>query len=150
VIAAQNVRSVLWSLVVDDFAGETLRGDLGAEWLAAVDHPADTDALPEIGERIWTLVRLFNAREGFDREDDELPPVLQEPIENGPNAGSAVDPETFERLLDLYYGARRWGPNGLPTEEAIERLDLVETLDAETPLDPEPASLPARGRGDDR
>jgi aldehyde:ferredoxin oxidoreductase len=149
VIAAQNARSVLWSLVVDDFAGETLRGDLGAEWLAAVDHPADGDPLPEIGERIWTLVRLFNAREGFDRDDDELPPALREPVENGPNAGSALDPEAFERLLDLYYAARGWGPNGLPTEAAIDRLGLVETLDSETPLDPEPASLPSRGSAAD-
>jgi len=141
VIAAQNARSVLWSLVVDDFAGETFRGDLGAEWLETVDHPVDTGSLAEVGERIWTLVRLFNAREGFTRDDDELPPLLREPVANGPQAGSAVDPERFERLLDLYYAARGWGPNGLPTAETVARLDLTATVDGETPIDSEPTEV---------
>jgi aldehyde:ferredoxin oxidoreductase len=144
VIAAQNARSVLWSLVVDDFAGETFRSDLGAEWLAAVNHPVDIESLPEVGERIWTLVRLFNAREGFTRDDDELPPLLREPVENGPQAGRVVDPERFERLLDRYYAARGWGPNGLPTAETVARLDLTATVDEATPLDSESTEVERR------
>jgi aldehyde:ferredoxin oxidoreductase len=130
--AAQDVRSVLWSLVVDDFVGETLRRDLGAEWLAAVGREYDPDELETVGERIWSLVRLFNAREGFDRTDDELPALLREPVADGPTAGRAIDPDEFDRLLDAYYDARGWGRDGLPTRETLVRLDLDELPGAVT------------------
>ncbi|UIO99556.1 aldehyde ferredoxin oxidoreductase [Halobaculum sp. CBA1158] len=136
VVGAQNARAVLWSLVVDDFAGETLWGDLGAEWLDALGVAHDD--LARTGERIWTLVRLFNAREGFDRADDELPPRFADPLPEGdaPAAGRAVDPAAFARLLDAYYAAREWDDDGLPTPERCRSLDLpTDVLDGH----PEPS-----------
>ena len=135
VVVAQDVRSVLWSLVVDDFVGETMWDDLGSEWLAALDRSYTPAELERVGERIWTLVRLFNAREGFDRADDRLPAPLTEPVADGPAAGNSIDPDGFERLLDAYYRARGWGPTGLPTSETLERLGLADIVDEETPLD---------------
>jgi len=147
VIGEQNARSVLWSLVVDDFVGEAVWTDLGAEWLAALDHPAvaadaadaaDGDTpdrvtnLATTGERIWTLTRLFNAREGFDRTDDALPAPLHTAAADGP---SGIDPESFDRLLDRYYAARGWGPTGLPTAATVDRLGLAGVVDDATPLD---------------
>jgi aldehyde:ferredoxin oxidoreductase len=134
VITAQNTRSVLWSLVADDFAGETLWEDFGQEWLAAVGDDYTREELRDTGRRIWTLVRLFNAREGFTRDDDELPAVFRRPLDGGPAAGNRIDPEGFERLLDAYYTARGWGEDGLPTAATVERLDLDGVVDAETPL----------------
>jgi len=124
VVGAQNARAVLWSLVVDDFAGETLWDDLGAEWLDALGVPHDD--LRRVGDRVWTLVRLFNAREGFDRDADVLPPQFAEPLPAGdaPAAGRAVDAEAFERLLDAYYAARGWDDRGIPTAERCAALDL--------------------------
>jgi aldehyde:ferredoxin oxidoreductase len=138
VVSAQNVRSVLWSLVVDDFAGEALYTDLGAEWLAAVGHDYDRAELVRVGERIWSLVRLFNAREGFDRRDDTIPGALSDPLPDGPEAGRTLDPDAFERLLDLYYAARGWGPHGLPTPASLDTLGLADVVDDRTPLDDEP------------
>ena len=138
VVSAQNVRSVLWSLVVDDFAGEALYADLGAEWLAAVGHEYDRADLVRAGERIWSLVRLFNAREGFDRADDRIPDALREPLPDGPAAGRRLDPDGFERLLDLYYAARGWGVNGLLTPASLDTLGLTDACDDRTPLDDEP------------
>jgi aldehyde:ferredoxin oxidoreductase len=69
VVGEQTVRSVLWSLIVDDFVGETMWEDLGSEFLAAIDRPYTPAELAVLGERIWTLTRLFNVREGFDRRD---------------------------------------------------------------------------------
>ncbi len=143
VVGAQTVRSVLWSLVIDDFVGEAMWEDLGGEWLAAVGRPYTTTELTRLGERIWTLIRLFNAREGFDRRHDRLPDPLREPVEGDP--GGAIDPERFERILDAYYAARGWGQNGLPTPETVARLDLTEALDAETPLDDEPVGVDSNG-----
>jgi len=127
---AQTARSVLWSLVADDFLGDVLREDFGAEWLQAVGIDHDAGSLARVGERIWTLVRLFNAREGFDRADDELPARLRQPREDG----SVVDPEAFEQTLDAYYGYRGWGHDGLPTHELVAAVGLTGTVDDETPL----------------
>ncbi|KTG09105.1 aldehyde ferredoxin oxidoreductase [Haloprofundus marisrubri] len=134
VAGAQTVRSVLWSLVADDFVGETMWDDLGAAWLDAVGLPHDAAELSQTGERIWTLVRLFNVREGFDRSDDTLPDALRRPLTDGPAAGRAIDPEAFDRLLDAYYVARGWGPDGRPTEATVERLGLGAVVDDATPL----------------
>lgn len=135
---AQTARSVLWSLVADDFLGDVLREDLGAEWLRAVAIDHDADSLARTGERIWTLVRLFNAREGFDRTDDELPARLRHPREDG----AVVDPEAFEHTLDAYYGYRGWGHDGLPSPELVDALGLSAVVDDETPLSSEPRAVP--------
>jgi aldehyde:ferredoxin oxidoreductase len=140
VIAAQNARSLSWSLVADDFAGETLRDGDGVAFLRALSnatdlaYPTTVAELAATGERIWTLVRLFNAREGADRADDALPDVLSEPIADGPAAGSRIDPDEFAALLDGYYHARGWGREGLPTRETLDRLGLADVRDPDTPV----------------
>jgi aldehyde:ferredoxin oxidoreductase len=125
----QNQRSVLWSLVVDDFVGDVF-DDLGAEWLDAVGLDTEGD-LETVGERIWTLTRLFNVREGFSRADDELPPALRA-APDGP--GEGVDPGRFDAMLDAYYGIRGWGPDGRPTRATVGRLGLAAAVDGETTL----------------
>ncbi|WP_433624941.1 aldehyde ferredoxin oxidoreductase family protein [Halomicrococcus sp. NG-SE-24] len=140
VTTAQDVRSVLWSLPADDFLGETF-DDLGAEWLTALGREYDPDDLYRLGERVWTLVRLFNVREGFDRTDDDLPVTFREPLPTG--EGGRIDSDDFERALDRYYAARGWGPNGRPLAETLARLDLDDVVDDRTPLD-EPGTSPVR------
>ena len=125
----QNQRSVLWSLVVDDFVGDVF-ADLGAEWLDAVGLDTEGD-LETVGERIWTLTRLFNVREGVSRADDELPPALRA-APDGP--GEGVDPGRFDAMLDAYYGIRGWGSDGRPTRATVERLGLAAAVDGETTL----------------
>jgi aldehyde:ferredoxin oxidoreductase len=147
VVTAQDTRSILWSFVADDFAGEPLWDDFGAEWFDALGQPHDTDDLRRAGERIWTLVRLFNAREGFRRDADELPDPLTEPISDGPAAGSHIDAEQFDALLDAYYAARGWNHEGLPTVATLERLDLADVVDGETPIGDPPT--PTQGTDDD-
>ncbi|MES3518402.1 MAG: aldehyde ferredoxin oxidoreductase C-terminal domain-containing protein [Natronomonas sp.] len=134
VVDGQNSRSVLWSLVVDDFAGETMWADLGSEWLAAVGRETTPEELAVAGERIWTLIRLFNVREGFDRDDDTLPEVFEQPISDGPAEGSAVDDATFETLLDAYYARRGWSDRGLPTRKTLSALGLDSVIDDDTPI----------------
>ncbi|SDM45884.1 aldehyde:ferredoxin oxidoreductase [Halogranum gelatinilyticum] len=134
VITAQTTRSVLWSLVADDFAGEPLWTDFGREWLAAAGREYSRDELRDTGRRIWTLIRLFNVREGFTREDDALPATFRQPLPDGPAAGHRIDPERFEDLLDAYYAARGWDGDGLPTVATVDRLGLADVVDSETPL----------------
>ena len=125
----QNQRSVLWSLVVDDFVGDVF-DDLGAEWLDAVGLDTEGD-LETVGERIWTLTRLFNVREGVSRADDELPPALRA-APDGP--GEGIDPGRFEAMLDAYYEIRGWGSDGRPTRATVGRLGLAAAVDGETTL----------------
>jgi aldehyde:ferredoxin oxidoreductase len=137
VVRAQTARSALWSLVADDFVGATL-ADLGAPWLRALGIDHDARSLTTLGERVWTLTRLFNVREGFDRADDALPtPLTHAPTDDD----RALDEAAFERLLSTYYAARGWGPNGRPTPTTLARLALDDALDAATPLDDRPVTL---------
>jgi aldehyde:ferredoxin oxidoreductase len=121
VIGEQNRRSVLWCLIVDDFVGESF-ADLGAAWLSELGYSHTPEDLTVLGERVWTLTRLFNVREGLDREGDQVPETLTEPAAD--NGGEAIDPEAFEALLDGYYAARGWNEHGRPTEKTLARVGL--------------------------
>lgn len=120
VIDEQDRRSVLWSLIVDDFVGESF-ADLGAAWLSELGYEHTPAELATLGERVWTLTRLFNVREGLDREADRVPEALAEPVEGD---GRAIDPEESEALLERYYDARGWDERGRPTGETLARLAL--------------------------
>jgi len=83
--------------------------------------------LMEKGERIYTLERLFNLREGFTRKDDSLPErYFKEPTPIGlPVAkGKKIDKMQFEKMLDEYYALHDWDREGVPRKEALERLRL--------------------------
>jgi aldehyde:ferredoxin oxidoreductase len=82
--------------------------------------------LQKIGERIYTLTRMFNCREGFDRKDDSLPwRFLHEPVPDGPFQGACIAPEHFTLMLDHYYQARAWDKRtGVPAEAKLKELGL--------------------------
>ena len=84
------------------------------------------DTLIEIAERQVNLKRLFNAREGISRKDDNLPArFTDEPMPEGPGKGQVVD---LESMLNDYYRLRGWDmETGLPTKETIRRLSLEWT-----------------------
>lgn len=126
----------------------SLEGEDYAKALSAatgVNYTADD--IIKAGERIWNLEKLFNIREGFTKDDDRLPPRLEETpmpneiwsgeekkalrppvevpphgkIEKQPTAGSTVPiPET----LPVYYDKRGWTAEGIPTEEKHKELGL--------------------------
>jgi aldehyde:ferredoxin oxidoreductase len=78
-----------------------------------------------IADRIYTLERLFNVREGFSKADDNLPwRCLNEPLPDGPAKGNTVP---LDRMLKDYYEERGWNQDsGLPKQETIERLGLSD------------------------
>lgn len=105
-----------------------------AEWLAAllkaatgVDDFSDPAYLDKVGERIVTLERCFNVREGFSRKQDTLPKrMLEEPLKNaGPATGEVF--RSFETLLNEYYAALGYDLQGIPTKEKLEELNLTWT-----------------------
>ncbi len=80
----------------------------------------------EFGQRVETLIRLFNINEGVTRADDILPPRFWEPDTIGPSKGmkSFIDMDDFERSLDKYYELRGWSMDGVPTKKTIRKLGL--------------------------
>jgi len=87
------------------------------------------EELMVVGERIYTMERMLNIREGFSRKDDTLPErYFKEPTPLGlPIArGKKIDREKFEKMLDEYYALHGWDENGVPTGEALKKLSLDE------------------------
>jgi aldehyde:ferredoxin oxidoreductase len=89
----------------------------------------DAANLLKIGERIVCIERCFNAREGFDRQDDTLPErMCKEPLQQaGPATDQMVD--NLEHLLDEYYLALGYTAQGIPGIDRLQELDLPEAIE---------------------
>ncbi|WP_455463521.1 aldehyde ferredoxin oxidoreductase family protein [Candidatus Hodarchaeum mangrovi] len=84
-------------------------------------------SLMEIGERIVTIERMFNNREGFTRKDDKLPErFFKEPTPLGfPIVkGKKIEKEKFTKMLDEYYHLHGWNINGIPSKETLRKLGI--------------------------
>ena len=84
-------------------------------------------------ERAWTIGKLLNVREGFDRKDDKAPEVWFKPlIWEGKEyritdyyETATLTKEDVEGFLDDYYDERGYDrQNGLPTREKLKELGL--------------------------
>ena len=74
------------------------------------------------GERIFTLQRLINQRDGYTKKDDKLPPKMYVPAKKGFRAGK-IPP--VNDLLNEYYELRGWDKEGRPTKEKLKKLNLL-------------------------
>jgi aldehyde:ferredoxin oxidoreductase len=119
----QDLAAALDSAGVCLFTFRALSGaDYSAMVTAVTALPVDEESLLRAGERIWNLQRLFNARAGFSRKDDTLPPrLLEEPISTGSAAGRVW---RREPLLSEYYRVRGWDEEGRPTREKLAALGI--------------------------
>ncbi len=104
----------------DDFYAEA------ADLLAKVtgwDYSADE--LRRAAERIHTLKRWFNQREGWRPEDDGLPRrVLTESLATGVARGTRLTAEELQAMIRDYYDARRWDESGRIPEARLKELGL--------------------------
>ncbi len=86
----------------------------------------DAEEMLEVGERIYTLKRLYNARHDSGDQRDTLPPrILEEPRGTGGAAGVLPDIKTM--LRDLYQ-VRGWDERGRVTRATTEKLGLADYL----------------------
>jgi aldehyde:ferredoxin oxidoreductase len=122
-VQLQNSGAVADSLVVCRFATFALSEIVLARLCSAVTGEAfEAEDLLAIGERIHTLERMINLREGITVADDGLPRrLLEEPVKEGPSKGRVVD---LEALRDEYYRFRGWTEAGVPTRAKLEALGL--------------------------
>jgi aldehyde:ferredoxin oxidoreductase len=86
--------------------------------------------LMKVGERRINMMRYFNAREGFTKEDDYLPERIFEPLPDGKSKGIGLDREKFLKGKELYYQFAGWDTKtGNPTEATLRKLSLSWLLD---------------------
>lgn len=82
-----------------------------------------------IGERAFNLSWAFNAREGINRKDNELPSRFSQPLLEGASANQTISKKHLTKMLDEYYILRGWNPkSGLPTKEKLIELELQFAL----------------------
>ncbi|MBN1814515.1 MAG: aldehyde ferredoxin oxidoreductase family protein [Anaerolineae bacterium] len=89
---------------------------------AATGWALDGEEMMRTGERIFNLKRVINNRLGITRADDTLPErLLSEPRPSGQAEGQLPD---LALMLQEYYEARGWLPDGRPSPERLEKLGL--------------------------
>ncbi len=118
----------LHSLLVCDMPAKFIPlslDDYGQYFQAATGESPFVEDFLTAANRIETLIRLFNNREGFTRKDDTLPyRTLHEPLLDGPAKGQSIGEENLHRMIDEYYALRGWDASGVPTKETLEKYGL--------------------------
>lgn len=94
--------------------------DIAPQVNAALPGEWTPEKLMEVGERIWNMERIFNNKAGFTAADDRLPErLMKDAAKTGPAAGLVSG---LDKMLPEYYELRGWTPEGVPTNETMERL----------------------------
>ena len=76
----------------------------------------------KLGERIYMMKRMFNLKMGITPEDDKLPQILLNPVNEGGSAGKTPN---FEKLKKAYYNYRTFDlKTGYPNQEKLKFLGL--------------------------
>jgi len=127
----EDVYSLIDSFIVCKFSRGTYYKEL-ADMTKLYNLVTGIEMTPEelkqSGERINTIARLINIREGLGRKDDTLPwKVMNEPIpDEGPVKGAFVTQEELDLLLDDYYESRGWTLEGVPKVEKLKKIGMGE------------------------
>jgi aldehyde:ferredoxin oxidoreductase len=94
-----------------------------------------------VGERGFTLERMFNLREGLTAEDDSLPKRLTDEPQRKDRPDSVVP---LKEMLPVYYEVRDWDGNGVPRQRLLQKLDMGYAESVVATLERDPQALKAR------
>lgn len=121
------------SLAACNFASSWYKDELSyPKFLTAITGITWTEEdFAKAGTRIFTLEKMFNYREGFDRNDDVLPPkFFENKFTFGEYKGAIVNKADFTSNLKEYYKLRGWNTHtSKPKNETLIDLDLAFTID---------------------
>ena len=128
---SEDVYALLDSLIVCKNAKGTFYkelADMAKLYTLVTGYEMMPEELSLAGQRINTLARLINIREGLSRKDDTLPwKVMNQPIpDDGPAKGAVVTQDELDLLLDDYYQSRGWTAGGIPTKSQLDKLGMED------------------------
>ena len=83
--------------------------------------PVTFGSFMNMGARGYTLERHINSRFGVTRKSDTLPARLTD-VPQDPDDDTTRVP--LERMKNVYYQARGWDKNGVPTPHTLKKLGL--------------------------
>jgi len=126
---AEDTYALFDSLIICKFSkGTYYKGleEMAKLYTLVTGIDVTVEGLRMSGERINTVARLINIREGLGRKDDTLPwKVMNVPIpDDGPVKGAFVSQEELDLLLDDYYTSRGWTLEGVPTAAKLKELGM--------------------------
>jgi aldehyde:ferredoxin oxidoreductase len=121
--AFQSKRIISDSLVMCDFLPYSW--DQLAELTSAVTG-WDTSVMEQsrIAERILTVCRLFNLREGLTEAHDTLPARFYQPTTDGALAHKSLTVEEMDKAKRYYYFLMGWDEMGIPMDGKLEELGI--------------------------
>jgi len=128
---SEDIYALIDSLIVCKNAKGTFYkelADMAKLYSLVTGYEMTPEELGLAGQRINTLARLINVREGLSRKDDTLPwKVMNKPIpDDGPAKGAVVTQEELDLLLDDYYQSRGWTADGIPTKSQLDTLGMAD------------------------
>jgi aldehyde:ferredoxin oxidoreductase len=92
---------------------------------AATGFDVSVFELLKLGERAWTLARVFNMREGWTVAEDRLPERSYGPTTDGALEDGGIDPEELQEAIHTYYGMAGWDvETGVPTLAKLQELGV--------------------------
>ena len=83
--------------------------------------PVTFGSFLKAGKRGYTLERYINTRFGITAKDDTLPSRLTD-VPQDPRDETTKVP--LERMKKVYYQARGWDQNGVPTSRTLKKLNI--------------------------
>ncbi len=88
----------------------------------------------KVGERMATMSRLFNLREGLTAADDQLPNRFFKPTPRGGLKDTAIDLEAMQHAVHTFYGMMGWDTEtGAPTTEKLQELGIGWAIAQQAP-----------------
>ena len=129
-LTTQYIYSALDSLSVCQFVfGPAWQlysiSDLAKLVSAVTGWDVNVSELIQLGKRRLNMMRMFNARRGFNRNDDTLPVKLTIPLQGGVSNGLYINLDEVEHAKDIYYQMAGWNiSTGNPTSETLKELSL--------------------------
>ena len=124
-VKCQDFGVLINSLVLCMFTvdgGDWSMTDVAEMFNAITGWDYSVDDLMLAGQRGFTVQRLNNIRDGYNKAADILPKKMFQAAKEGFRAGKKIP---FEGLMEDYYALRGWDENGAPTKETMKRLNLA-------------------------
>jgi aldehyde:ferredoxin oxidoreductase len=118
------INSICFCLFVQLFTGMTTDDELEIV-RAGTGWDASSFEMIKVGERAYTMARLFNMREGLSAADDKLPERMFGPTTDGALAGSHIDRDEVDKAIHQYYEMMGWDKDtGVPLPWKLHELGL--------------------------